>query len=111
VAAPLLPAVWCIGWGLTGGLSLPGTYWPMKEPSSVNWPPGNEFRRKHVKKFELKSNNFEFFEGLEFNLDLEDWNFKKRSQNLIEQFSSIHDQNLQKVSEDSNSDWNWDPVG
>lgn len=34
---------WCaagvlfMGCGLTGGCSLPGTYWPMKEPSSVNW--------------------------------------------------------------------------
>lgn len=24
--------------GLTGGFSFPGTYWPMKEPSSANWP-------------------------------------------------------------------------
>lgn len=33
---------WCAeaelfnGCGLTGGWSFPGTYWPMKEPSSVN---------------------------------------------------------------------------
>lgn len=26
------------GCGLTGGCSLPGTYWPMNEPSSVNCP-------------------------------------------------------------------------
>lgn len=45
MAALLLPAWWWIGWGLTGGFSLPGTYWPMKDPSSVNWPANGRERR------------------------------------------------------------------
>lgn len=48
MAAPLVPAVWWIAGGLTGtgGFNFPGTYWPMNEPSSANWPPLNSNYKK-----------------------------------------------------------------
>lgn len=45
VATELAPGCCCccvelcgVGWGLTGCCGLPGTYWPINDPSSVNWP-------------------------------------------------------------------------
>lgn len=47
----------CVDGGLTGGFNFPGTYCPINEPSSANWPASNS-KKKQKKSFNWFSDEF-----------------------------------------------------